>query len=44
MKLVDYSSDQDDEEKEPVVTVATPSALPNLPASFHDLYPGTFPL
>ena len=41
MKLVDYSSDDDDQEEE--IEVAAPVAaprLPGLPSDFHDLYSG----
>ena len=41
MRLVDYSSDEDDEEDEIPDTVPIPaSQLPVLPADFHDLYSG----
>jgi hypothetical protein len=41
MRLVDYSSDEEDQEEE--IEVAAPIAaprLPVLPSDFHDLYSG----
>jgi hypothetical protein len=41
MRLVDYSSSEDDEPEEHVAELLKPTfALPELPSAFHDLYSG----
>ena len=41
MRLVDYSSSEDDEPEEPVAESLKPAvALPELPSGVHDLYNG----
>jgi len=41
MRLVDYSSSEDDEAEKPVAELLKPAVpLPELPSGFHDLYSG----
>jgi len=40
MRLVDYSSDEDEDEEVEESAALAPAKLPALPSDFHDLYSG----